>query len=63
MARNHLKGKIELILGPMFSGKSSEVFRRVQRHHLAGRKCILAKYQKDFRQVEETFKTIEFAKE
>lgn len=42
-----IRGKIELILGPMFSGKSSELFRRVQRHSLAKRKCIIGKYSKD----------------
>ena len=45
-------GRIELILGPMFSGKSSEMFRRVQRHALAQRKCLVAKYAKDNRQLE-----------
>jgi len=52
-------GRVELILGPMFSGKSSEMFRRVQRHALAQRKCLLAKYAKDNRQVQETFKSIQ----
>ena len=52
-------GRIELILGPMFSGKSSEMFRRVQRHALAQRKCLLAKYVKDDRQLQETFKSVQ----
>ncbi|CDW74361.1 thymidine kinase [Stylonychia lemnae] len=55
-------GRIELVLGPMFSGKSSEMFRRVLRHSLAQRKSILAKYQKDHRQLEETFKTVQLQK-
>jgi len=54
-----IRGKIELILGPMFSGKSSELFRRVQRHSLAKRKCIIGKYSKDPRQLQETFKTVQ----
>ena len=47
MSQIIIRGKIELILGPMFSGKSSELFRRVQRHSLAKRKCIIGKYSKD----------------
>ena len=49
-------GRIELILGPMFSGKSSELFRRLHRHSLARRNCILGKYAKDPWPFNETFK-------
>ncbi len=42
-------GKIELILGPMFSGKTSELLRRVTRYGFAGRRCIVIKYAKDTR--------------
>jgi len=35
-----LKGHIELIIGPMFAGKSTELLRRVRRHEIAGSKCL-----------------------
>eukprot|EP00299_Pterocystis_sp_00344_P011280 c5227_g1_i1.p1 GENE.c5227_g1_i1~~c5227_g1_i1.p1 ORF type:complete len:204 (-),score=43.61 c5227_g1_i1:72-629(-) len=42
-------GRIELILGPMFSGKTTELLRRVRRHRFAQRRCVLVKYAKDDR--------------
>ena len=35
------EGKLELILGTMFSGKSSELIRRVNRYEIAGKKVLL----------------------
>ena len=29
------EGRIEVVFGPMFSGKSSELIRRVRRHQIA----------------------------
>jgi len=43
------KGSIELIVGPMFSGKSTELQRRIRRHIIAKRDCIVIKYYKDTR--------------
>uniref|UniRef100_A0A915A9Z3 Thymidine kinase, cytosolic n=1 Tax=Parascaris univalens TaxID=6257 RepID=A0A915A9Z3_PARUN len=40
-------GRIELILGPMFSGKTTEMLRRYNRHALAGRECRVIKYRGD----------------
>ena len=40
-------GKIELIFGPMFSGKSTELHRRIRRHKIAGRSVLLIKYKDD----------------
>jgi len=40
---------IELIIGPMFSGKSSELLRRLTRHRIAGRKIILLRPKTDTR--------------
>uniref|UniRef100_A0A0N5AJ38 Thymidine kinase, cytosolic n=1 Tax=Syphacia muris TaxID=451379 RepID=A0A0N5AJ38_9BILA len=37
-------GRIELILGPMFSGKTTELLRRRNRHALAGRDCKVVRY-------------------
>ena len=51
-------GSIEVIFGylyffmifsPMFSGKTSELQRRIRRHELGRRKCLLIKYAHDQR--------------
>ncbi|VDD90767.1 unnamed protein product [Enterobius vermicularis] len=43
----HVYGRIELILGPMFAGKTTELWRRGTRHALAGRKCLVVNYDDD----------------
>lgn len=45
---NH-EGEIQVIFGPMFSGKSSELIRRVRRYSVANKSCIVIKYDKDTR--------------
>lgn len=40
---------IELIVGPMFSGKSSELLRRLIRHKIAGKTTLLLRPLKDTR--------------
>jgi len=42
-------GEIQLILGPMFSGKTTELLRRMRRYQIARRKCVLIKYVGDTR--------------
>lgn len=42
-------GRIELIIGSMSSGKSTELLRRCNRYGLTGKTCILVKYSKDIR--------------
>lgn len=42
-------GSIELIIGPMFAGKSTELLRRVQRHAISGKSCLYIKYAADIR--------------
>jgi len=42
-------GSIEVIFGPMFSGKTTELLRRIKRHTIAGRRCLVVKYVKDTR--------------
>lgn len=44
-----MSGKIHLILGCMFSGKSTELIRRYKRHTIGGKKCIMIKYKGDIR--------------
>lgn len=43
------KGKIQLILGPMFSGKSTELIRRLKRFQVAKYEVLIVKYAKDVR--------------
>lgn len=43
------EGRVELILGPMFSGKTTELMRRIKRHTVAQRSCMLVKYAQDNR--------------
>ncbi|XP_075418403.1 thymidine kinase, cytosolic isoform X2 [Tenrec ecaudatus] len=43
------RGQVQVILGPMFSGKSTELMRRVRRFQIAQYKCLVIKYAKDIR--------------
>jgi thymidine kinase len=47
-------GWIELILGPMFSGKTTELMRRLLRYKLAKMSNVVIKYSKDTRYTTET---------
>lgn len=42
-------GHIEVVLGPMFSGKTTELIRRLRRYNCAGKRCHLIKYAHDDR--------------
>ena len=42
-------GHIELIYGPMFSGKSSELLRKIRRYEHAKKKCLVVNYVHDNR--------------
>ncbi len=44
-----VKGRIEIIMGPMFAGKSTELLRRMKRHEIAGSRCLRIKYALDNR--------------
>eukprot|EP01090_Pellita_catalonica_P020446 TRINITY_DN7315_c0_g1_i1.p1 TRINITY_DN7315_c0_g1~~TRINITY_DN7315_c0_g1_i1.p1 ORF type:complete len:215 (+),score=29.15 TRINITY_DN7315_c0_g1_i1:22-645(+) len=46
-------GSVQLILGPMFSGKTTELVRRMQRYQVARQKTIIIKYINDGRYTEE----------
>jgi ABC-type enterochelin transport system ATPase subunit len=43
------RGKIEMIIGPMFAGKSTELLRRMNRHRHSGKSCLYVKYVDDTR--------------
>ena len=51
------KGRIELIMGPMFAGKSTELMRRVRRHNISGKKTLYIKYIADDRYSNECIAT------
>ena len=42
-------GHIQLILGPMFSGKTTELVRRLKRYQHARLRCLVVKYKADTR--------------
>lgn len=42
-------GHIELIIGPMFSGKTTELLRRIRRYSVTQRRCLVVKHRKDTR--------------
>jgi len=45
----HSGGEIQLIIGPMFSGKSTEMLRRIRRHGYAFQRCVVIKNAADTR--------------
>ncbi|XP_053309156.1 thymidine kinase, cytosolic [Spea bombifrons] len=52
-----IRGQIQVIFGPMFSGKSTELMRRVRRFQIAQYKCLVIKYAKDTRYSKEHLAT------
>ena len=45
--------RLELIIGPMFSGKTTELIRRVNRYKSINRKCLVINHSNDTRSKEE----------
>lgn len=43
------KGQIQVIFGPMFSGKTTELIRRLKRYQIANHQCLIIKYAHDTR--------------
>ena len=54
MSKIEQRGRIELIIGPMFAGKSTELLRRMRRLEIAGKRCLSIKYSKDDRYSKDT---------
>lgn len=52
-----IKGQIQVIFGPMFSGKTTELIRRCKRYQLTNYNCIMVKYAHDNRYDEESVAT------
>jgi len=46
-----------VIFGPMFSGKTTELMRRIKRFQIANHKCMVVKYAKDVRYNESALAT------
>lgn len=44
-----MEGRLNLIIGPMFSGKSTMLLTRYRRYRIAGKRCLLVKYAGDKR--------------
>lgn len=42
-------GRIDVITGPMFAGKTTELLRRVERYERVGKKCVVVKWRGDTR--------------
>ncbi|XP_045211513.1 thymidine kinase, cytosolic-like [Mercenaria mercenaria] len=56
---NHTRqnGHIQVIFGPMFSGKTTELMRRMKRYQIANYKCLVIKYANDTRYDQEGIAT------
>lgn len=52
------RGRIEVITGPMFSGKTSEVLRRLMRYSLAGKSYVYLKPKCDTRNQKTSISTV-----
>jgi len=46
---NVQNGQLQVIFGPMFSGKTTELLRRIKRYQVATYSCLVIKYEKDNR--------------
>ena len=57
LSTKHQRGRIELIMGPMFAGKSTELLRRVNRLEISGKTCLSIKYSADNRYSNECIST------
>ncbi|GIX78628.1 hypothetical protein CEXT_734482 [Caerostris extrusa] len=51
------KGHVQVIFGPMFSGKTTELIRRLKKYQIANHKCLIIKYPHDTRYSEKEIST------
>lgn len=49
MPNGVFSGEIQVIFGPMFSGKTTELIRRLKRYQIAKYRCLIVRYAKDVR--------------
>ena len=57
LQKSSQRGSIQLIMGPMFAGKSTELLRRVNRHEISGKRILSVKFNMDNRYSEECIST------
>ena len=50
-------GRIDIIIGPMYSGKTTELLRLYKRYKIAKKNCVLIKYANDVRYDEKKVST------
>ena len=53
MIEKNYSGSIDVIFGPMFSGKTTELIRLVKRFGHARKKCLIVNYANDNRYSDE----------
>jgi len=53
-------GRIEIIVGPMFAGKTTEMLRRIDRAELARRRCLVIKHARDCRYSDDKVSTHDY---
>lgn len=56
ISKNNI-GEIQVIFGPMFSGKSTELIRRLNRYQIACHSCLIIKYSNDSRYSKDSIAT------
>jgi thymidine kinase len=52
-----MKGKLEVIIGNMFSGKSSELIRRIKRENAIGKNILVINFEGDNRYTQDSIAT------
>ncbi|XP_043190498.1 thymidine kinase, cytosolic-like isoform X2 [Amphibalanus amphitrite] len=50
-------GQVQVIFGPMFSGKTTELIRRLKRYQVANHRCLIIKYANDNRYADKDIST------
>ena len=58
MNTNQNEGRIELILGPMFSGKSTRLIETIRKYTYKAKKTIMIKYYADQRYSEKDMQRV-----
>ena len=54
---NNKSGRIDIIIGSMFSGKSTELIRRINRYKVLGKKILVINHKLDQRYSENSIST------
>ena len=57
LMKSSQRGSCQLIMGPMFAGKSTELLRRMNRLEISGKKCLSVKFNMDNRYSSDSIST------